>query len=135
MHRMRVKTSRIVGCSARLSHSVCSCSSGWCLTVYGRCCETLCSHSWSCQGLGNDACLARCHRLVWTVAACYSDKKHIQARTMGSGEAGLDLSLCSLFVSRPPVFFVFCLTVLLGLRSGVIIGLNTDPCVVFLELL
>lgn len=45
LRRMRVKTHRIVGCSARLSHSACSCSSGWCLTVYGRCCETLCSHT------------------------------------------------------------------------------------------
>lgn len=97
--------------------------------------DSLLSHYWSCQGLGNDACLARCHRLVWTEAACCSDKKHIQARTMGSGEAGLDLSLCSLFVSRPPVFCVYCLTVLLGLRNEVIIGLNTDPRVVFLELL
>lgn len=41
LHRMTVKTSRVVGCSVALG----SCSSRWCLSVYGRCCETLCSHT------------------------------------------------------------------------------------------
>lgn len=112
-----------------------SCSSRWCLSVYGCCCETRCSHTPG-HARGWEMMPA------WHVVIDWSGlwlRAAATKSTLRPGQWGV-VRLVWIYRSAPSLsrgllsFVLVCLTVLLGreLRNGVIIGLKTDPCVVFL---